>query len=349
MNVCLIGSSSLRYMPFIRCYEEVLQASGVSYDIVYWDRFGLDEEKENSIAFHRPGTARKAALIPGYLGYRRFLKNRLHGARYDLYVVFSAQIAVLLFGFLIDKRFVVDVRDYTYEGFLPFRLALSALFKRAMLVCISSSGYLEWLPKSGKRVISHNLIETDLGAAPLPFDFSKKVMSYIGAISYYDANVKFISQVRRLEGFEVRYIGKGECEASLEQYCRCEGVGNVKFFGQFTPEQKRQHYLDANFVVGCFGSETVNGRCTMPNRLYESCLYRRPIIVNKGTFLGEMVDKYGLGISVEQDRVADMEPELSRFYDPGYYEAYGRRCERYLATVKADLATFQQAFGSLLY
>jgi hypothetical protein len=98
-KVCIIAPSSLRYMPYLRCYEEVLQALAAPYDILYWDRYELEEEKENAIAFQRPRARGGAALLSGYVAYRHFLIRHLQ-------VIFSVHAdSFLIYGISVMKDF----------------------------------------------------------------------------------------------------------------------------------------------------------------------------------------------------------------------------------------------------
>jgi glycosyltransferase involved in cell wall biosynthesis len=40
---------------------------------------------------------------------------------------------------------------------------------------------------------------------------------------------------------------------------------------------------------------SLNNKIALPNKLYEAMYFQVPIITSKGTYLGELVDEYGIG------------------------------------------------------
>lgn len=341
-NVCIIAPSSLRYMPYLRYYEEILAEAGIPHDVLLWDRYGTGETRPNAFVYRRAGTASGAALLPAYAGFRRFLLRHLKAHAYGAYIVLGTQVGVLLYDFLRKKPFVLDVRDHSHEGLLPYRALAFDLARRARLVCISSRGFLEWLPPGPDYVVSHNLSRADLPRKAVPFDRSRRVLSYIGAVGYYDANTKFLEGAGRQRDWDVRYIGRGLCERQLESFCRSRGISNVSFRGAFVPEEKAGFYDDANFVLGIYGDDSAVVRTLTPNRLYESCLHRRPMIVNEGTHLADLVARKGLGIAIDLRDTARWTSAVDRYYEPGHYDDYVENCRGFMAAVEADMAIFEQ-------
>lgn len=328
-------------MPYLRCYEEVLIGENIPYDIFYWDRYDLKEEKENAFAFRRLGMKRGTSLLPGYLAYRRFLLKFLNSESYIVFIVLTSQMSVLLYDFLRSRRFILDIRDYSHENLLPYRLALCDLINRADLVCISSRGFTGWLPKTRKYVLSHNLISGELKNSSSPFDAGQKIVSYIGAVSYFNANLEFINIASKVKGIEIRYVGKGTCEKDLEEYCRMNQIHNVSFYGQYNPEEKGKYYDETNFVIGYYGNDTMTVKTLVPNRLYESCIYRRPIIVNSGSYLSDVVTNHDLGIVIDLTNKESLAEKMARYYESEYYAHYVKCCDRYLKMVGEDITVFR--------
>lgn len=340
-KICIIAPSSLRYVPYLRCYEEVLEESGLEYDIFYWDRYGLDESRPGTFVYRRAGTVSGALLVPAYIGYRRFLLSRLQAADYDVYIVLSTQVGVLLYDFLKSRRFILDIRDYSHEKLLPYKYILGQLVKFAKLVCISSEGFLHWLPVGIDYILSHNTVLSELNKNYTEFSRDKKILSYIGAVGYYDANVKFINALKNHAHLDIRYVGRGTCDEKLREYCVSNDISNVSFLGGFAPEQKESYYHDTNFVVGCYGNDNMIVKTLTPNRLYEACVYRRPLIVNSGTHLAEIVRDNGLGIVVDLDDMRDFDAQLNKYYDSACIDEFYRNCEVFLEKVRCDIALFK--------
>lgn len=341
-KVCIIAPSSLRYVPYLDIYTEVLDAAGVSYDIVYWDRFLLAESRPNATAFSLPGTQAGVRLLPGYWRYRRFLLDYFASRSYVKYIVLTAQVAVFISDFLADKDFLVDIRDYSHERYALFRMLENRLLSRAALVAISSPGFKEWLPEGREYLISHNLKVADLDGQAQPFDSSTRTISYIGAVGYLEANIKCIDAVADLEGWSLRYIGHGTQEKNLEDYVERRGLACVTFHGAYSAEQKPGFYESTNFVLGCYGADSILVRTLLPNRLYESCIYKRPIIVNTGMYVGGLVEKFDIGIVCELDNMESLSKSLLAYYDADFYRRYCEKCDDFLKIVSGELATFRR-------
>lgn len=340
-RVCIVAPSSLSYMPYLRCYQDVLEGAGVPFDVLLWDRYGTGEVRANMKAYQRPGTARGVGLVPAYLGYRRFLLANLKAQAYSLFIVLGTQVGVFIYDFLRTRPYVLDVRDYSHEGWWLYRAAAFDLVRRAQLVCISSRGFLKWLPPGVDYAISHNLSRGILKRTPAPFNSDRKVLSYVGGVGYYRANVRFLEGARAQREWEVRYIGRGTCEQELEAYCRANGITNATFRGAYRPEEKAGFLDDTNFVLGIYGNDSPLVRTATPNRLYESCLHRRPIVVNSGTHLAELVTLNGLGEVLDLGDSSEWSDAISAYYRDGRYEEYSANCGRFIAKVEAELTAFE--------
>lgn len=348
MKVCIFGPSNLRYMPYLRYYREVLDTCGrADVTVFYWDRFSLDEDAPGTHGFHRPDNGGINRLL-GYAAYRRFLRRALQAADYDVYVVLTAQLAVLLHDVLSKTgvRFILDIRDYSHENMAVFRWLLGDLVRKAEMVCISSPRFEKWLPKGREYVISHNMSAKAIQAAVSRASFDQgeqcaKVISYIGSVNYYEANVRFLRAAGSLSDVVIRYIGDGPCIEKLREYCSKKGFQNVRFFGGFQPEEKPGFYQSTHFVLACYGNDNPVVASALPNRLYESCIFRRPIIVTSGTYLAEVVAEYGLGIVMDSEDPGEFAAQLDRYLDPGHFARYEANCEMFLARVSEEIGIFQ--------
>lgn len=347
-RVCILAPSSVRYMPYLRYYEDALAAAGAQCDVLLWDRYGTGEERPNARAYERPGTARGLALVPAYLGFRRFLLRHLNAQAHDLYVVLGLQIGVLLYDFLRSRPFVLDIRDHSHERLPPYRAAAHDLVRRARMVAISSRGFLEWLPRGVEYVMSHNVSRAHLDRTAAPFDRGRKILSYVGAVGYYRPNTRFIEGAALRSDWEVRYVGRGTCEAELEAYCRARGVTNVTFHGAFQPHEKPALLDAANFVLGIYGDDSPVVRTATPNRLYEACVHRRPIVVNEGTHLAALVKSSRLGIALDLRDTSRWSAAIDLFYERGCYEEYVANAEQFLREVRRDLDAFESTLASVL-
>lgn len=332
------------YTPYLQYYVDILRSENVPYDVVLWDRMGCIEQAEsNHTVFRRKLSGSLQAGISDYAAYRSFILRHLSSHGYDLYIVLTAQIGVILWDHLIRQRFILDIRDYSKESMWAYRALEQLLIKRSMLTCISSDGFREWLPHGKNYVLSHNTTTSKLRLTATPFDFETRIISYIGMIGYYKPTIRFLNGAHLIPGVELRYAGHGDCETQLAQFCREHHIGNVSFSGFFSPEEKSSFYQATNFVTSIYGRDTPIVRTAIPNKLYESCIHKRPVIVNYGTYLADVVRDNGIGIVVDLDDLSNLPEMLDWYYQPSNYQQYVANCEEYLAKITRDISVFEEA------
>lgn len=336
-KVCIVAPSSISYTPYLYLYLNVLKKNNVECDVVYWDRFNLKENLDNSFVFNDGLSKGKFSTLKGYWGFRKFLINHFSRNKYDKYIVLTAQIGVILFDYILNKDFILDVRDYSHENIYFFNFLEEILIKKSKIAFISSKGFESWLPKEREYIISHNCSNTDLEF--MKFNFDKMNISYIGSVSYHDVNIAFIEKMKSKK-FTINYIGKGNSSSIIESHVRNNRITNVNFIGKFFANQKRDFYENTNFTLSVYGNDTLISATLIPNRLYEAAKYGRPIIVSKNTYLAKVVEDFGLGI-IWDGNEETLVNNLSKYYDRDIYLDFLRNCEKFLSVVSQDNHVFE--------
>lgn len=344
-KVCIVSPSSISYTPYLHLYLNLLRKNNVECDIVYWDRFNLKESINNSFSFNSEVSGGKFSTLKGYWGFRQFLINHFSKNKYDKYIILSAQMGVILFDFLLDKNFVLDIRDYSHERIYFFNFFEKILIKKSKMVFISSKGFEDWLPKEKKYVVSHNCSNADYEF--MRFDFNKKNISYIGSISYHDVNIDFIEKMKNKE-YVINYIGKGDSSNIVESYVFNKNINNVKFMGRFLASEKKYFYEDANFILSAYGNNSLLLTTSIPNRLYDACKYGRPIIVSNNTYLAKIVEDFDIGI-IWDGSEESLVNKLSKYYDNNVYLDFLKNCEIFLSMVSQDNHIFENKFTSWIF
>lgn len=349
-KIAIIAPTSHSYTPYLAYYEEILKDMGIPYEIFYWDRFHIHDKDVKGKTFTCNCPDHGIGSIRGYVGYRRFLLNKLCGENYSFYIVLSVQMGVLLYQFLQNKKFILDIRDFSHENKSFYRFLADRLIKKAAAVVISSDGFRTWLPKDREYLLSHNVsLESFNNDTPSPrFDPDRLVISYIGGVSYYESNIRVINGVSRNHKIHLRYIGSGTCEKALEAFCANNNIKNVTFSGRFSPSQKETFYNNTDFVLSCYGDDTPVVRTALPNRLYESCFYKRPLVVNTGTYLADLVQRHNIGIVVDLNNYDDFFNKLTELASPENYQKYVKNCDLFIEIVRNDLIKFKFKISNLI-
>ena len=350
MKVCIIGDSNIGFMPYLKYYEEILISLRIQYTILYWDRFNLNEKKENTFRFGYQENRSLISRISGYIKYRKFILKHLENHGYDFYIVLSAQIGLLINNFLKTHPFILDIRDYTHENIFIYRSLAFDLIKRASLVGISSPAFKQWLPEGAEYVISHNMEINDVEKQTTDFDFNKRIITFAGFIRYYLSNIAFLKTLKGRPDIAVKYAGGHQTneENKIKRYCFENNMTNVEFSGVYTERTKPDIYRSTNFIHSYYGNSNISVTTQIPNRLYESCIYKRPIIVSSGTYLAEIVTRHEIGIVFDTNNPEQFFQDMNRYYDPDYYERYKINCNRFLETVVKDIRIFRSKVKEVL-
>jgi len=96
--------------------------------------------------------------------------------------------------------------------------------------------------------------------------------------------------------YEVHIYGKGTYQPLVEEYA--QKYKNIKYFGEynfFQDSAKIYSSLDILYMPYDTTTNSLNNKVALPNKLYEAMYFQVPIITSFGTYLGELVESYGIG------------------------------------------------------
>lgn len=340
MKVCIIGHTERNYLPYMEKYVRFFAENGVECDIICWQR----EEKNVHAApgeyhFCEPIGEGAPGKLRSYLRFRKFVIGILERNQYDKLVVLTTVPAIVLKGYLKKHyrgRYLFDFRDYSFEKFGPYRKAVDALIEDSELTTISSHGFLDFLSPNPKITMNHNIAFQDIvEEAP---DLSEKQViniGFIGGVRYFDENTFLIDKLKNTFRYQLWYIGQPTKDCDLQSYCEAHGVTNVSFIGKYDNAQKPELYRSIDVINSIYGNTSLEVTTALPNRLYEACLFKKPIISSKGTYLGEVIQQYRLGVVVDaefDDVLAVLDDYINHFNAAEFREG----CEAFLRVVRRD-------------
>lgn len=357
MKIAVVANNNLIYLPYLDKYLRLLQQFSVDYEVITWDRMLIecpeDVESYTFFKYHAPITNTKVQKVRDYFQYYKFVKNVLNKKNYDRLIILTTQTGVMLNRLLAIKyknKYLFDVRDHTYENLPIYRQIFENLVRNSALTVISSPAYRRWLPEAHEYVLTHNIdreyLQDDQNTNDYPsFNGKKVVISFIGMIRYYEENICLINSLANSDRFELRYIGQGQCEQELFDYCCKKGIKNVSFHGRYGPSEKASFYNQADMVNCLFGTQDTASLTLIPNRLYECCVFQKPIIVSKGSYMAEVVEKNELGLvlNLRKDNVVTKVLDYINCFDPNRYR---ENCTKFLIQVRAEEEVFYSAVKS---
>lgn len=347
MKVGIICSANIMYSPYLIFYTKILDKLGVEYEIIIWNKIGKIENQYNKIISYNKyydfNSSKFKKAIANFR-YSRFVLKNLKNRKYNKVIVLTAQSGIFISRYLkrvYKDKYILDIRDYSNAKY--YMCILNRLVENSYLTSISSKGYLKWLPESEKYIISHNTTIEEIKRSIQTDDFKLKQkikVSTIGAIRSYNENKYIIDLLKNNDQFELEFIGRGICENALKDYCEEHSIKNIIFKGEYDKKDEKYHYLNAGLINLYTGAEAISTGL-LANRLYNACIYGKPIIIEKNSYMSEIVEKYNLGISISSNQT-DLDKIIKNYISKFNKEKYDAGRKEFLECINKDEIEFEK-------
>ena len=346
MKIALVLPGSIWYAPYVRIYTKILDELHADYAIISWNREG--DDKPEGFQYNVPcAKGHGSAGWKAYKGYIKFIKKTIKEQGFERIIVFGPQMTCMLCAYLLlhfRGRYMIDYRDLSIEQKAGFKQLFAVMLKFSKANVISSPGFKRCLPKRD-YYLSHNF---DINAVKAAFE-EKVVGSFetgkeievltIGAIRDYSSNIEVVKALGNKEGITVSFVGKGSAAERIAEYCKKEGIENVKFTGFYQKHEEAGYVKSATFM-NIFYPRIITHDTALSNRFYNSLIYRKPMIVTKDTTQGDYAERYGVGLALETTE--GLAGKLKDFLKQDY-AAYCERCNSLLSDFINDYNEFYGA------
>lgn len=322
MKIALISCNSIRYMPYLSLYTSLIEKTGNSYIIITDHEL---EKIDNPLHFVYEGKYGVNILnkIRNYLNWRKFIISTLKKENVEKIVFFTNWPPIKLLDLCITtwkNKYVFDLRDFSNESKRWVRIAERIIILNSIVTVISSKGFLAWLPPIKEYQIAHNM---PVEYCPHPdcksFQNGTITIGYIGMLNYYLQN-KRIADATYGTKYKLVYAGSAAKSCTLEQYCKEKNYHHVIFSGVFNNSEKEKLYDGIDLINAVYGNGTEIVRHALPNKLYDCLIYKIPILANKGTYLGRLIEEQGVGLAIDTEDVSFMD------YVDEYIRNFDRKC-----------------------
>ena len=273
-----------------------------------------------------------------YFKFFLFARNMLKKHKYDLLVFLHSQLAVVLAGFLNKRykgRYIIDIRDYTFEHIFLYKLLEKKLLKNSAINIISSGAYKRFLPK-GEYFVLHN-------DRPIPLKHIKRheeimfdgkiVIGNIGTFRFFNSNVIFIRAIKNDKRFQYNVYGGGA--EILEDYVQGYSIDNVDIKGTFNPIETFSLYESCNLIFNLYGNNTNLLDYALSNKLYIAARFGIPILVCPGTYMAEIANKYNFAIVIDLKESNIKEKIFKKYTEMSMLELK-RGCDEFIKYVEEE-------------
>ena len=358
MKIGIITFSDRNTMPYLNYYENALKKGNKNYECIFWDRFtNLSVEKnKNEYTLHikcLPGANKLGKILP-MLKYKYIVEKIIKKEQYTHLIILTTLPGVLINKILLKNfknKYILDIRDYTYEKYDFYRKIVDELVDKSYFTAISSKGFLEFLNVNEKIVPCHNLsnIEYEINNANDLKNKSLMTIGFVGGVRYFKENCKLIDAFANKTNYRLAYIGKANIDCNLEEYCKKSNIMNVIFKGEFDNSSKPEIYKKIDLINAVYGNDSLEVTTALPNRLYDGLLFKKPIIATKGTYLGNVVEKYKLGIAIDiNGSYVDIKKEIDNFIFTFNKSAFERNCRNFYELISLEQLGFMNKIKSFV-
>jgi hypothetical protein len=132
---------------------------------------------------------------------------------------------------------------------------------------------------------------------------------YGGVISHDRGLLECASVITRKNSWRMDIYGQGAATSILEKV----NAPNIFLHSQ-TPHSELMSYAkNSNLYLAQYDPTNPNNRLTASNKLFEAAQLGIPLLTNKGTHIGALVEKYELGWAVTYGDLSEIERALVEF------------------------------------
>ena len=340
IGIIIVGEIELS--PFSKKYITAMEERNIPYEIIHWNRSGkksADDEKHRTYfeQVDRYGSLLKK--VKPFLNFRRFAKKLIKTQKYEKLIVLTTQTAIILFDVVLSRKyknkFFFDYRDTSYEYIGFYRSFINKIIKNSYATCISSPGFKKYLTDKKELVIAHNFQDRYYENRVREYtksDSGKIVIGYIGYLREFDYLKKFVDIFGKDERFVFKIHGSGDCVEELKEYS--SKYNNVTVFGAYKEDEKMDIVDSFDMICYNYPYSFVNYPA-IANKFYDGMIRKKPMFGNSRTFSGELIEKYGLGISIDEEE-GDIAGKIFEYFENFNAEKFAENCENFLKTVFED-------------
>ena len=202
----------------------------------------------------------------------------------------------------------------------PYKITERFVLKSVHRVIVTSDAYLDFWEKVYKVKVKHkavvienkldssilNLHADDASDTPISASNAKLRIGLIGVLRYRQIEYLINAVTSRPESLELHVWGVGDYAPVLQKIA--DEHTNINFYGSFSnPSDLPSIYnsIHLNFVM--YDTAIENVRLALPNKLYESLYFNKPMVVSHDTELCRQVSLHDAGFCVQDTPDAILE------------------------------------------
>ena len=234
------------------------------------------------------------------------------------------------------------MRDPSYEAYGFYRKRVAQIVDASLGVFISSDGFRRYLPNSAKIHTTHNIRKADLGQCGVRSDLDRNHLpiriSFWGCVRDREINEKLLGALANDDRFVIQYFGtmNGDSKRIID-FCKERDIANVVFSGRYQPDDRYRFAKNTELIHNIYSNSYTGHNPCVGNKYYDGIVFQIPQICLTGGYMGELVSKQGVGMSVNiTDTLGDA---LWEYYQSINWDEFNACCEMVLSHVVDEYAT----------
>lgn len=286
--------------------ENSLLNNGFNVHSVMWNRNGIIvNEHKNHIVFTKISRNKLRKLLSIY-SYYRFIKKLLVKTQYNV-IIASHWDMLFLCSFLKkgNQKLIYDNLDMpTHNNYIIkgiFRLIEKiSLFKTDGII-FASRFFKDFYTK---KINSITIENRPLRKIMSGFDNNNIVtnntlnLSFFGTLRYKTSLMLLMDVIGNLDTFTLTIRGSGFTD-DLTNYKDKNNFTNIFLNTEwYNYEDLGMLFNSADLIWAAYPSKDFNVKNAISNKFFESLVFNKPAIFAKDTKLGELVEQYNLGFTV---------------------------------------------------
>ena len=312
-RVLFVSSTSFTPDPRAEKQMNVLNNNGATVSALGWDRGKSKSyvKHEGNITFHEIGIKSGFGtgihnLWPMIKWQFQLIKKLLQiGKNIDVIqaVNLDSALACILYAKIFSKKFVYDIYDYYADSFpIPHKLKN---FVRSIETKIINNSDLVFLPIDSRiqqiqpakprhlKIIYNTPEDTQITKNKFNDNYKngKLNISYVGIIQ----ENRFLNQLVNLANNRddiFLHIGGFGDNTIIEQMKKSK---NIEYYGKLNYKDSLNVSSLGDIMVAMYNPTVTNHKFSAPNKLFESMMLSKPVIIGEGMGLDKFVNKYDIG------------------------------------------------------
>ncbi len=328
-RVVMLLANAMVSDPRVEKEAIALHAAGWDVVVLAWDRTGdaPSSQRHESYRIERigPRAAYGAGLksLPAFASFWRAVATRASELNPD--VVHCHDLDTARAGIKIAREsssvtLVMDFHELYRESNMVPQKGLPGLAAKSVVrvverqalsaadaVLVANPGTIDYYKRLGVRgqlvVVENAPDHTMFRPRPAARTADETLtVGYAGQKRYAGGLLTLVDAVRDQKGIMAVLAGGGTEAQRVAQ--ACQGIRNIEVSGRFSYDELPGLYHRFDVVYAVYEAPIGNVRTLFPVKVMEAMACALPVIVSAGTWIGEYVERHGIGLTVEPGDVA---------------------------------------------